>query len=174
MSTAGIPFTTLTRQALALGTGFGARYPHAWLVWEPGARVTPTPQDPDVVSTAVPLQSPTRGPVQGDPFCFPLVAKTPGAPVHVGRAPECDLVLDDLTVSRAHFDLRLDGDDWYVTVPEASHATTLVRNMSLQPGEKMKLVDGCTIVAGGVTLTFSQKGKLYFRLVASGRTNTAL
>ena len=83
----------------------------------------------------------------------------------MGRSPESDLVLDDMTVSREHFALWSEGDNWFVTVPDQSHATTLVRNNSLQPGERMKLIDGCSIIAGGVNLTFAQRGKLFPRVM---------
>lgn len=167
MAVAGIPLSMLARQALVLGPGFNGRYQHAWVVWEPGLRVTPAPIDPSAVSTVVPVSSASRLPTYEDPSCFPLVPKLGGLPVRVGRAPESDLCLDDLTVSREHFDLWYDGDDWFITVPEQSHATTLVRNNSLQPGERMKLIDGCSIVAGGVTLTFVSRGRLLPRVVAA-------
>lgn len=160
----GVLLSTLARQFQVLGTGFGARYPHAWLLWEPSSRVTSAPPQAVPVTTVVPLSSGPKTPGLGDPVCFPLVA---GAAVHVGRAPNNDIVLDDLTVSREHFDLWQDADGWYVTVRDTSTATTLVRTMSLQPGEKMRLVDGCAIVAGGAQLTFVAQGRLLPRLVAA-------
>lgn len=39
-----------------------------------------------------------------------------------------------------------------------------VRGMSLQPGRFVALVDGCTITAGAVRLTFYQRGSLSSRL----------
>ncbi len=112
------------------------------------------------------MSSPSRAPTDGDPLCFPLVVPASGLAMRVGRAPESDLVLDDLTVSREHFNLWLEGADWFITVPAASNATTMVRSMSLQPGEKMRLLDGCTIVTGGVHLTYLQRARLLARVVA--------
>lgn len=157
----------LTRQLLALSaSGFSSRYPHAWLVWEPGERVAPLANVGAPVTTLVPVSSPSRAPTVEDPLCFPLVVPISGLTMRVGRAPESDLVVDDLTVSREHFAVELEGADWVVTVPAASNATTMVRNMSLQPGEKMKLLDGCTIVAGGVRFTYLKSTRLLARLVA--------
>lgn len=167
MSVAGIPLSMLARQALMLGGAFGSRYTHAWLVWEPGTRVTPAPLDPATVSTVVPVSSNSRIPTYEDATCFPLVPRMGGLPTRVGRSTECDLCLDDLTVSREHFDLWPEGDDWFISIPEQSHATTLVRNNSLQPQERMRLIDGCTIVAGGVTLTFFARGRLTPRVLAA-------
>jgi hypothetical protein len=167
MAVAGIPLSLLARQALVLGSGFAARYQHAWLVWEPGARMTPSPTKPELVSTLVPVERGPRTPGYGDPLCFPLNTSPEGQPTCVGRAPESDLVLDDLTVSREHFELWNQGDDWFITVPEQSHALTQVRNNSLQVGERMKLIDGCSIIAGGVTLTFARRGKLFPRVMAA-------
>lgn len=161
----GVLLSTLARQSLLLGAEFDVRYPNAWLVWEPGERVTPAPQAIPV-TTVVPLVSKPRTPVQGDPLCFPLVLKAPGVPLRLGRAPESDLLVDDLTVSREHLDLWLDAGEWYITVPPRSTATTMVRRMSLQPGEKMRLVDGCTVECGGVTCTFHQRGRFLPRVTA--------
>ncbi|MDP3498867.1 MAG: FHA domain-containing protein [Myxococcales bacterium] len=171
---AGIPLSMLTRQLLALGaSGFSSRYPHAWLVWEPGERVSPTPQRGIPATTVVPVSSPSRAPTLEDPLCFPLVVPASGLAMKVGRAPESHLVVDDLTVSREHFELGLEVADWVITVPAASNATTMVRSMSLQPGEKMKLLDGCTIVAGGVQLTYLKSTRLLARLVARAEQLTS-
>lgn len=164
---AGIPLSMLTRQLLALGAGgFSSRYPHAWLVWEPGERVAPMPKPGIPMTTVVPVSSPSRAPAVEDPLCFPLVVPVSGLAMKVGRAPESNLVVDDLTVSREHFELALEVADWVITVPAASNATTMVRNMSLQPGEKMNLLDGCTIVAGGVQFTYLKSARLLARLIA--------
>jgi len=157
----------LARQVLALGAGFSTRYPHAWLVWEPGERVAPLPRAGVPVTTVVPLMSPRRGPTEGDPLCFPLIGSASGPALRVGRDPESDLVVDDLTVSREHFNLWLEGADWFITVPSVSNAATLVRSMSLQPGEKMRLLDGCAIVAGGVHFTYLQRARMVDRVVAN-------
>lgn len=160
---APVPLSTLARQALMLGSGFNTRYPHPWLVWEPGARVAAPSAHGIPVTTVVPVTSPSQ-PAQGDPLCFALVAGPSGA-VRVGRSPESDIVVDDLTVSREHLELCVDAEGWFVRVPRQSSATTLVRKMSLQPGETMRLVDGCAIVAGGVQLTFRAQGKLLPRVL---------
>ncbi|MBL8937421.1 MAG: FHA domain-containing protein [Archangium sp.] len=163
---APLPLSTLARQALMLGSGFNSRYPHPWLVWEPGNRVSTVPSAHGIpVTTVVPVTSPSQ-PAEGDPLCFALVA-SPGRTVRVGRSPESDIVVDDLTVSRDHLELCPDAEGWFVRVPRQSSATTLVRKMSLQPGETMRLVDGCAIVAGGVQLTFSAQGKLLARVLGT-------
>ena len=147
-----------------LGSGFNARYPHPWLVWEPGHRVSASPARGIPITTVVPVKSPSQTPADGDPLCFPLVTGMSSA-VRVGRSAESDIVVDDLTVSRDHFELWVDAEGWFVRVPPQSSATTLVRKMSLQPGETMRLVDGCAIVAGGVQFTFRAQGKLLPRVL---------
>ena len=141
-----------------LGKSINARYPHPWLVWEPGNRVSAPSPHGIPVTTVVPVTSPSQ-PAKGDPLCFALVASAGGV-VRVGRSLESNIVIDDLTVSRDHLELCVDAEGWFVRVPPQSSATTLVRKMSLQPGETMRLVDGCAIVAGGVQLTFRAQGKL--------------
>ncbi|MBL8920540.1 MAG: FHA domain-containing protein [Myxococcaceae bacterium] len=163
----GVLLSTLARQFQALGTAFGPRYPHPWLLWEPGSRVSAAAPQAVPVTTVVPLTARPKTPGVADPVCFPLVVATPGSPVRVGRAPTNEIVIDDLTVSREHFELWLDSEGWSITVRSESTATTLVRSMSLQPGEKLRLVDGCAIVAGGAQLTFVAQGRLLPRLIAA-------
>ena len=128
--------------------------------------MAPLPRAGIPVTTVVPLSSPSHTPTEGDPLCFPLVVPASGPAMQVGRGEQSTLVIDDLTVSREHFNLWLEGPDWFITVPAASHAVTMVRSMSLQPGEKMRLIDGCTIVAGGVHFTSLQRDRLLARVVA--------
>jgi pSer/pThr/pTyr-binding forkhead associated (FHA) protein len=162
----GVQLSVLTRQLLALGNdSFLNRYKGSWLVWEPGATVSQQPQSGIPVITVVPLQAPVRTTPEGDPLCLQLVAPASGHVLRVGRAPDNDFVLNDGTVSREHFTLWLEADEWCITVSLASNATTIVRNMSLQPGERMRLLDGCAIVAGGVNLTFLKQARLLARVV---------
>lgn len=158
-----VPFSTLVRHAIAFGRQVGERYPDAFLVWEPGVRVANPGAVP--LTTVVPLVAP-RTPVSGDPLCFPLVPPAGGGPLTVGRDEASDVVLDDRTVSRAHLLLwPLDGG-WSATVPRSSHATTLIRNLSLQPNEKIRLVEGCAVVCGGVTCTFHLREGLLSRVLS--------
>jgi hypothetical protein len=161
----GLPLSTLARQALVLGSGLGARYPEPFIVWEPGSRVEV--KAPGLsAKTAVPLEARRpASPLEGDPLCFPLRLEKGAERLTVGRDPGNDLVLDDLTVSRVHFFLTpLPEGPWVLTVAPDANATTLVRRMSLQPGESLQLVDRCVVTAGGIHLTFYAPGRLLHRI----------
>jgi hypothetical protein len=47
--------------------------------------------------------------------CAPPPPERPGQAYVVGRHLDCDLVLDDESVSRRHASLRLDGDRWLIS-----------------------------------------------------------
>jgi hypothetical protein len=166
MAISGVPLSMLARQALVLGSGLAARYPQPFLVWEPGSRVEAAPT-PIPVITVVPLEANRpKGPLEGDPLCFPLALQPPATRLQVGRSLDNDLILDDLTISRVHFFLSTrGGGEWVLWVHPDAHASTLVRRMSVQAGEEISLVDRCTISAGGIHLTFYAPGRLIPRIL---------
>ncbi|MCU0695615.1 MAG: FHA domain-containing protein [Myxococcaceae bacterium] len=166
MPISGVPLSMLARQALVLGSGLAARYPTPFLVWEPGSRVEAAPT-PVPVTTVVPLEAARpKSPLEGDPLCFALKLEGAATRLSVGRSLDNDLVLDDLTISRVHFFLSTRGEgQWVLWVAPDAHASTLVRRMSVQPGDEVQLVDRCTISAGGIHLTFYAPGRLIPRIL---------
>jgi hypothetical protein len=110
----------LSRQLVLLGEdGFLANHGHAWLVWEPGTWQSPTsPSQSDTGETMLPTRGAPAHPGADDPLCFELVTRPDAGEtwLKVGRAPDCAIVLNDMTVSRDQ--LRLVGG------PGAGRATT--------------------------------------------------
>ena len=137
---------------LQLTTGrdrFPERFPHPWLVWEPGAWHVPQ-------AGAHRTQLPTheKRPGRGDALCFEI-ALQPGGKLHAGRSDAHALVINDATFSRDQFLVQRSAvDDWTIeAMPAASSATLDGVPITRVP---MPLNSGGTIVAGDVTLRFYQ------------------
>ncbi|HZQ56399.1 MAG TPA: DUF3662 and FHA domain-containing protein [Acidimicrobiales bacterium] len=89
---------------------------------------------------------PTAGLVLADGSRFDV----PDEPVTVGRAPDCDLVLADPTVSKHHFELRHEGST-VVLVDLGSTNGTRVNDIGVRD---RVLVDGDRIRVGATVLRF--------------------
>lgn len=154
----------LSRQLLMLqADGFLKRHPHAWLVWEPGNWDSPrSPGESDAGATRVPDPLRPSAPEAGDALCFELLIKgqQEGA-LKVGRSSECQIVLNDMTISREQFQLRLAQGSW--SLVGTSGAKTLVSGAPA--GEQpVKLDKEARLKAGGLRLTFYQPPAFLDRL----------
>ena len=154
----------LARQLALLGERFKTRYPHPWLVWEPTGSVRATDEDQaNAGRTQVPQSVVHARPEGSDALCFPV---GPDKQVKVGRAKTNDIVIDDMTLSREHFLLFLEGTTWHLALAEPVTCATFVRRMSVQSGKPVFLVDGCAIKAGDAELTFYEGVSIIDRLHA--------
>jgi hypothetical protein len=141
--------STMGHQHLLLQARFSERYAHAWLVWEPSAWAPPRL---DSQATMVPT-APVR-PLEGDALCYALKAE-PGAVLKVGRVEETnDLAINDVTVSRSHLLLALDGAGRWSVSPVPLSKPCSVDRVALVEGRATPLSNGAAIQMGGVTLTF--------------------
>jgi hypothetical protein len=163
----GYLLSLLVRQRALLKERFETRYPHAWLVWEPGERLRPESQaEAEAGSTRLPTEK-GQYPVGNDALCFPLPEPSkPGNVLTVGRHSESSIVIDDMSISRVHAVLGVKNGAWYIQLSKDASVAMFVRNMSLQPGEPVALVNGCTISAGSVTLTFYERKYFAARMEA--------
>ena len=114
MAVSGFLLSLLKLQQPMLGARWAQRYPCFWLVWEPGAWAPAVSEAHSVAKTQMPGQG-WAFPRGSDPLCFPLHAKE-GAKVYLqlGRAPENDIIVDDMTVSRTHLTLYHTRGWWAV------------------------------------------------------------
>src|SRR5687767_6149424 len=152
----------LAKQLALLGTRFEARYPHAWLVWEPSEHLRPKDaEQADTGRTLTPTSVVRARPAGADAVCFPL---RDDGQVTVGRATSNRIAIDDMSLSREHFMLFLENGTWHLALAEGATAGTFVRRMSVVPKKPVFLVDGCRISAGDVELTFYDRAGLVARL----------
>lgn len=72
--------------------------------------------------------------------------------ITLGRHPAlCDMVIEHPTVSARHFRLSAGGDSVYVEDLNTLNGT-IVDDRRLGPYEAARIVDGSTVIAGGVAL----------------------
>ena len=145
----------LVRQSLALKERFRARYPHPWLVWEPGAWNVSDGGEQNVAATQLPTEE-LRDclPVGDDALCFELLQAMGAGTLSVGRASHNQLVVNDATVSREHLVLRADASGNWTAERVADAGPTSVDGAPLQPGTPCPLVSGASLQLGEVRMTF--------------------
>lgn len=145
----GFPMSLLVRQLAFDPDGFLTRYPHPWLIWEPDGWTPPvSSSDQSLVETS---HTPTEaGPLNGDPLCFPLKK---GVQLRIGRTSENEVVVSDATVSRIHAQLDREGDAWFLT-PLSTTEPTVVGDLRIVAGQRVKLTPGDTLELGGARLSW--------------------
>lgn len=157
----------LARQLLLARDAFVARYPHPWLIWEPGPTSVPrSGVDVAVADTKLPTgnEAPSPTPRHGDAVCFALKAPV-GALIRIGRATDNELVISDLTVSRLHARLEHTEAGWSL-VPLSETKVTKVQGAEASLGLPVPLTPGCIIELGGVRLIFDGAQGFKDRLAA--------
>ncbi len=144
----------LSRQCLLLkADGFRERYPHCWLVWEAGAWNVPEVGE-ELGATRLPSRDMADCLPESDVLCFELAPPGEGdRELELGRSPECDLVVNDATVSRVHLRLGHDGERWWA-LPFPDSAQTRVNGIPMDGEHKTPLVPGMRLQVGDAAMTF--------------------
>ena len=131
--------------------------PGPWLVWEagpwrpPSARRETLQAGPD-----------TRLLASGESLAIELAAKDGGAEVRLGRDADCDLVIDDATLSRIHLVLRRDATGGWTGQDAGSRNGTKIDGApATMP---LPLREGSVLEAGAVRLSFYRAPGLFARL----------
>jgi hypothetical protein len=145
---APLALSVLHRQRLLLGPAFLEKYPHPWLVWESGPQ-RPSAPGSTVVETRTPRQAGPAPSRTQEPVAFPL---TGTRALRLGRAITCDLVIDDVTVSRELGLIRPEDHRWFFD--------------RLSPAVTLELSSGLALSHGDVWLTFLSSSELVARLDA--------
>ncbi len=161
----------LARQYLAKGPQARDGFPHSWLVWEPGSWIPAArPDDESVGETVTPSASFPDRPQIGDALCFELgLRKPPPWTLRLGRMPDNDVRVNDMTVSRTHLVLTSGmGDDWRVRVADGAKGATY-RGKPISPVDGVALDDGGELIVGGVALTFLAPTTLWRRVEETAR-----
>lgn len=154
----------LKAQLLATGDKFGERYPHHWLIWEPGTWTAPAAAHETV---QIDPRTPIGGGLgRGDALSFAL-KPSPGKPdqLTIGRNHSNDIVINDATVSRQHAVLRaLPTGAWTIEVGKGVKALTRLGEVDLRHGEPVQLKSGGQVRLGDVRLTYYDLAGLVMRL----------
>ncbi|MBK7860284.1 MAG: FHA domain-containing protein [Archangiaceae bacterium] len=145
---------------------FRKAYPHDWLLWEPGSWKPPG-------STTLVGQGLSSTPANGNPtgqaLALVLEPKRDGGQLTLGRGPECDIFINDGTLSQLHLVLmQAAGGGWTVRDAGSRNGSTL-DGVKLLPGAPLPLKAGGKLVAAGVTFTYYDPAGMLQRLqVAQG------
>jgi hypothetical protein len=125
------------------------------LVWEsPPPRPNPHLGFVDYTEPNTRLRRPTTV----EPLVYELRKRTAGGPeITLGRAPDCDIVLEDPTVSRIHAIFRKEPHTgmWHLIDAE-SHNGTFLAGVIIVPGRPMPLFERAALRFGGVEVAFLQ------------------
>jgi hypothetical protein len=117
--------------------------------------------DEEVDTLVAPVLGRRRGPRGVE--VYPL-AKKPGASfadmITVGRTPNNDIVLRDVTVSRFHAYFRQRGDKWIVADAGSKNGSEL-EGVPLEARKERELASGVAVRIGDFELTFYLAGELY-------------
>jgi hypothetical protein len=161
----------LAVRRFTLQAEFVTRFPSSWLVWEPGVW-QPAAGGPAAEATRITsLSAVSARPVGGDALCFELSS---GAALKVGRAPGCDVVLNDATVSREHVWLEpVAGSAGWAVRLQPGASTTSLNGQWLSSGVPRPLSPGDSLRLGNVTLTYHDASGLAARLDAMARPSAS-
>lgn len=161
----------LTVRRAATQADFLSHFPAPWLVWEPGVWQPTSNRSAQEVTRISSLNAATARPVAGDALCFQLAL---GAPLKVGRAPGCDVLINDATVSREHLWLEAPaGSERWSVKAQPGASAALLDGQPLPPGLAQPLRPGGTLRLGDVTLTYLDAPGLAARLDAQIRAVTS-
>jgi hypothetical protein len=154
----------LTVRRAAMQAEFLSKFPSAWLVWEPGVWQPTTGRTSQEATRITSLDATGSRPVGGDALCFELPR---GAPLKVGRATDCDVLINDATVSREHLWLEpVSGSEGWAVRAQPGASNTQVNGQPLALGAVQPLRPGHALRLGDVTLTYLDAPGLAARLDA--------
>ena len=162
----------LGRQQLMLKERFLQRYPHPWLVWEPGDWRPPAAAEIDGGKTQLPNAHDELRPRGSDALCFELFVRAKAVTcLKLGRGVECDVVINDMTVSREHLLLYFD-EKWAVENIAPEGTVSLLRTSPLPPKARVALPPDAQLTVGGVHLSLYDS-KAFFERVAVQAASSA-
>ncbi len=160
--------STLRSQYAAGGQAhFVSAAPHAWILWEPGSWKPPQRKTMSmpIVTEVVLAGAPPRSSQPGAEALV-IALEVLRRPVVLGRHEECDLFLNDATLSARHLAFHHGGTGWAVEDLGSTNGTR-VNGDRLGVGVKVGLGVGARVQAGQVLLTFTSSEALWPRLAST-------
>lgn len=129
-----------------------------WLVWEAGPWRPPSAKRDTLVAGPQ-----TRLLASGESLAIEVEPRAPGEEIRLGRGADCELVVDDATLSRVHLVVSRDAAGRWTVRDAGSRNGTRVDGAPIQ-AVPVALERGARIEAGAVRLTFLDSAGLFFRL----------
>lgn len=176
------PIDTYLADAMSLSEGdFLARYRWPWLIVpEPSPDILSQIRRPETVIGRAEDQTrelkdaePGHLGASLDALCLELRPLTGAGPVVLGRAPECDVVLLDESISRRHAELSVVGRDRQLADLGARNGTW-VDGARLEPRAVVALKDAAAVRFGALVARFYEaEGFLDWLRVGAPRSGAA-
>ncbi|HEU5217734.1 MAG TPA: FHA domain-containing protein [Gemmatimonadales bacterium] len=145
---------------------FVAAFPDPWLLWESG---TWSPAQATTLSLTIPrgTTSSSTPSVQvstgGEALAFQLRLQPGKTEIVIGRAPPCELVINDATLSKRHATL-IRGEWGWSLKDDGSRNGTWVSEVIIAPGRPVALPPGSRVRLGSARLLFLDSAGLHARL----------
>lgn len=145
----------------ATAADFAAAFPDPWLVWEAGNWA---PAQSTTLS--VTQQADEPAPAQdgkSEALVFQLRLPSGKTEIAVGRAPPCEVVVNDGTLSKRHATLLRTERGWSLR-DDGSRNGSWVSEVITAPGKLVALVSGTRLRLGTARLSFVDSLALHARL----------
>lgn len=134
--------------------------PTSWLVWEAG------PWKPGGARTlhAIPPPSAAKSTPGAEALAYTLAPRDASKDqLTMGRAPTCDIVINDGTISNQHLIFTRAGTGWTVQDAGSRNGSTL-NGQPLESGKPQVLVSSARLMAGSVAFSFYEPKDMLWRL----------
>jgi hypothetical protein len=141
---------------------FATVFPDPWLVWESGNWAPAQPTTLSVTQQADELLRPTES-KGSEALLFLLRLPAGKTEISVGRAPQCEVMINDGTLSKRHATLLRAGTTWSLR-DDGSRNGSWVSEVIAAPGKPVPLASGCRVRLGTARLTFLDSTALHARL----------
>lgn len=143
---------------------FAAVFPDPWLVWEAGNWAPAQPMTLSVTQQGDELDPHPGQAGKGEGLVFQLRLAPGKTELSVGRAPPCDVVVNDGTLSKRHATLLRSDRGWSLR-DDASRNGCWVSEVVTAPGKPVPLTSGVRVRLGTARLSFLDSTALHARLV---------
>jgi hypothetical protein len=142
---------------------FKADHPYSWVVWEPGDWKPPRA---NTVTMLAPLQAEAQVDRKSQE-ALAMALEPKGRVITLGRAPDCDIVINDGTLSGQHLLYSLSREGvWRVEDTGSRNGSAVSGGQKLEPHVAVALKNGAWVSAGRCVLTFHTPEGLWSRLKA--------
>ena len=142
-------------------TVFSNAHPNCWIIWEPGAWKPPAKDSPTLAAARVP----TPPPPAGEALALALAVRPGKAPqLTLGRAPTCDIEINDATLSQVHLLFMQSAPAKWTVRDAGSKNGSWIDGVQLVPGQPKALGDGMRLQTAQVVLTYYEPPGLFARL----------